>query len=108
MYSADQTVAAHQKLCDSYKLAARAVQIETNGNSPERAGVATVNGAVLLGQALNAAPALTSGDRTTAVALAEAYSNAAAAASLGDSAAWQSTIADVNAKDAAMKKVCGG
>ncbi|HET9890975.1 MAG TPA: hypothetical protein VFQ42_10770, partial [Mycobacterium sp.] len=32
-YSADQTAAAHQKLCDAYKLAARAVQIETNGTS---------------------------------------------------------------------------
>ncbi|BBY39833.1 hypothetical protein MMAN_39670 [Mycobacterium mantenii] len=53
-------------------------------------------------------PVLTSSDRTTAVALANAYSNAAAEASLGDSAAWQSTVADVNAKDAAMKKLCGG
>lgn len=106
-YSADQTAAAHQKLCDAYKLAARAVQIETNGNSAERAGIATVNGAVLIEQALSATPALSADDRATAAALAGAYSNAAAVASLGDPAAWQSTITDVNAKDAAMKKVCG-
>lgn len=107
-YTADQTAAAHQKLCDAYKLAARAVQIETNGNSAERAGIATVNGAVLIEQALSGTPAVAADDRATAVALAGAYSNAAAVASLGDPAAWQSTIADVNAKDAAMKKVCGG
>nr|WP_156765573.1 hypothetical protein [Mycobacterium sp. 1245499.0] len=106
-FTTDQTAAAHQKLCDAYRLAARAVQIETNGNSAERAGIATVNGAVLIQQALSAAPALPGADRAAAVALAEAYSNAAAVASLGDTAAWQSTIADVNAKDAAMKKVCG-
>nr|WP_232001449.1 hypothetical protein [Mycobacterium sp. 1165178.9] len=95
-------------MCDAYKLAARAVQIETNGNSAERAGIATVNGAVLIEQALSGTPAVAADDRATAVALAGAYSNAAAVASLGDPAAWQSTIADVNAKDAAMKKVCGG
>ncbi|BBY39834.1 hypothetical protein MMAN_39680 [Mycobacterium mantenii] len=43
-----EVFAAHQKFCDAYKLAIRAVQIETNGNSPERAGNATVNGAVHL------------------------------------------------------------
>lgn len=107
-YTAEQTAAAHQKLCDTYRLAARAVQIETNGNSAERAGIATVNGAVLLEQTLNASPAVAPGEKTAAASLAEAYSNAAAVASLGDSAQWQSTVADVNAKDAAMKKVCGG
>ncbi|WP_073880753.1 hypothetical protein [Mycobacterium paraffinicum] len=107
-YTPAETAAAHKKLCDVYDLAARAVQIETNGASPERAGIATVNGAVLLGQVLNDSPAIPPGDRGAAVALAEAYSNAAAVASFGDSAQWQSTIADVNAKDAGMKRVCGG
>ena len=106
-YTAEETAAAHKRLCDVYKLAARAIEIETHGTSPERAGIATVNGAVLLEEALNAAPAVTSSDRAAAVALAEAYSNAASVASLGDNPAWQSAIDDVNAKDAAMKKVCG-
>jgi hypothetical protein len=47
-YNAAEVSAAHQKLCDACKLAARAVQIETNGDSPERAGIAEVNGALLL------------------------------------------------------------
>lgn len=102
-YSAAEASAAHQKLCDAYTLAARAVQIETNGNSPERAGIATVNGAVLLGRALSGTPALAASDRNTAAALADAYTDAAGEASLNDSVAWQSTIADVNAKDAGMK-----
>ncbi|ORA31830.1 hypothetical protein BST19_28630, partial [Mycobacterium bouchedurhonense] len=40
-YTADQTAAAHQQLCDSYKLAAHAVQVDTNGDNPAFAGIAT-------------------------------------------------------------------
>lgn len=58
-FTADQTAAAHKKLCDTYKLAARAVGIETHGPSPERAGIAEVNGALMLERVINATPAIT-------------------------------------------------
>lgn len=109
-YGAAEVSAAHQKLCDAYKLAARAVQIETNGENPALAGIATVNGALILEHALSTTPAIAVGDRTAAVALAEAYSNAQATAATvrqRDDPLWQSTIGDVNAKDIAMKMVCG-
>ncbi|CKM90788.1 Conserved exported protein of uncharacterised function [Mycobacterium tuberculosis] len=38
--------AAHQKLCEVYKLAAQAVRIDTHGGDRALAGVATVNGAL--------------------------------------------------------------
>lgn len=108
-YTAEQTAAAHQKLCDSYKLASRAVQIETNGSNQAFAGIATVNGAVMLEEAVNTNPGLPQSERAAALALAEAYSNVAATSSLagGQDPAWQSALDDANAKDAAMKKVCG-
>ncbi|MGD1255989.1 hypothetical protein ACKUT9_17265 [Mycobacterium seoulense] len=110
-YSAEQTAAAHQKLCDAYRLAGRAVQIDTNGKNPERAGISTVNGALMLEEAVNANPAIGPGDRAAARALAESYSNVAAESSLAtgsDDPAWQAALSDANAKDAAMQKICGG
>lgn len=107
-YSAAEVSAAHQKLCEAYKLAARAVQIETNGNSPERAGIAEVNGALLLEDAVNSASAITTSDRAAALALAGAYKNIAAVASLNDLSIWRPALDDANAKDATMNKVCGG
>lgn len=108
--TAQETTSAHQKLCDAYKLAAQAVQIETNGTSQAFAGIATVNGAVMLEEAVNTNPGLGPTERAAALALAEAYSNVAATASLagGQDPAWQAALSDANAKDAAMKKVCGG
>lgn len=110
-YSAADVSAAHQKLCDAYKLEARAVQIETNGTDQALSGIATINGALILQDALSTTPALPPDDRAAARALAEAYSNAQATAATvqqRNDPLWQSTISDVNAKDAAMKKVCGG
>nr|WP_081286104.1 hypothetical protein [Mycobacterium colombiense] len=108
-YTADQTAAAHQQLCDAYKLAARAVQIDTNGDNPALAGVASVNAAVTLEQAVNAAPAIASGDRAAALALAAAYTKATAMGSWSqrDDPAFRAEVDDVNAKDTAMKKICG-
>lgn len=106
-YSAAEVSAAHQTLCDAYKLAARAVQIETNGSSPERAGIAEVNGALLVEDAVNSAPAIAPSDRTAALALAGAYKNIAAVASLNDLSIWRPALDDANAKDAAMNKLCG-
>lgn len=107
-YTAAETAAAHQKLCEVYKLAARAVQIATNGDNPAFANIATVNGAVMLQQTLNTTPALVPGERTDALALAEAYGQATAFAMEQDHPAWQSAANDVNAKDARMKAICGG
>lgn len=108
-YTAEQTVAAHEKLCDAYKLASRAVQIETNGTNQAFAGIATVNGAVMLQEAVNNNPGLAPSERAAALALAEAYSNVAATSSLagGQDPAWQSALNDANTKDASMKKICG-
>jgi hypothetical protein len=109
-YTAAEAAAAHQKLCDVYKLAAHAVQIETNGTNPALAGIATVNGAVMLEEAVNSSPAIAPGDRAAALALAEAYSNIAALGSStgGDDPAWRSALNDANAKDSQMQVLCGG
>lgn len=108
-YTAAQTAEAHKKLCDVYKVAARAVQIDTNGDNPALAGVASVNAAVMLQQAVTGAPALASGDQAAALTLAAAYTNATAMGSQlqRDDPAWRATVDDVNSKDADMKKVCG-
>ncbi|MDX1887903.1 hypothetical protein SBI63_31565 [Mycolicibacterium sp. 120270] len=108
-YTAAEADAAQQKLCDAYRLAARAVQIETHGGGPALARVASVNGAVMLESAA-AAPALAPSDRKAAQALAEAYRTATAVGSFAgvDDPEWRSAADDVNAKDAVMKEVCGG
>lgn len=79
-----------------------------NGDNPAFANIATVNGAVMLQQTLNTTPALVPGERTDALALAEAYGQATAFAMEQDHPAWQSAANDVNAKDARMKAICGG
>ncbi|BCZ21629.1 hypothetical protein [Mycobacterium senriense] len=108
-YTADQTAAAHKQLCAAYKLAARAVEIDTNGDNPALAGVASVNGSLILEQALSAAPAISSSDRAAALALAAAYTKATAMGSWSqrDDPAFRAQVNEVNAKDAAMKSVCG-
>lgn len=109
-HPAAQTAAARKKLCDAYKLAANAVQIETNGTSPERANIATVNGAVILEEAVNSTPAIEPSDRAAALTLAEAYSHAVAVSSTagGDDPMWLAAINDVITKDAPMRQLCGG
>jgi hypothetical protein len=91
-------------------VAAHAVQIDTNGDNPALAGVATVNAALMLEQAVNSAPALASSDRAAALTLASAYTYATAMGSQlqRSDPAWQAVVDDVNAKDTAMKRVCGG
>ncbi len=110
MYTAAETAAAHQKLCDTYKLAARSVQIETNRGTQALAGVALANGALLLRQAVDAAPALTSSERAAAIALADAYTNVNAVGSIAvrDDPVSQAALDDANAKSTQMKAICGG
>ncbi|WP_233214788.1 hypothetical protein [Mycobacterium sp. 4858] len=109
-YTTADSAAAHKKLCDVYAVAARAVQIETNGDNPAFSGIAVVNGAVMLEHVVSTNPAMPPGDRDAALALAEAYSNSQAMAAKvqqRDDPIWQSTVSDVNAKDSEMKRVCG-
>jgi hypothetical protein len=110
IYSAEEVSAAHQKLCDAYKLVARSVQIDTNTDNRALAGAVSVNAAVVLEQTVGAAPAMSSDDRAAALALAAAYTKATAMGSAlqRDDPAFRSEVDDVNAKDAVMKKVCGG
>jgi hypothetical protein len=97
-------------LCDAYKLAAHAIQIDTNGTSPERANISTVNGAAMLREAVNSMPAMEPSDRAKALTLAEAYNNAVAVSTTagGDDPAWRAAINDVIDKDAPMRQLCGG
>ncbi len=107
--TAAETAAAQLRLCDSYKLVARAVQVDTNGSDKTLARTATINAAVMLESAA-ADPALDGQHRDAARALAMAYLTATAKATNGvaSDAEWQAALDDIIAKDTAMKKVCGG
>lgn len=100
---------AQQQLCGTYNLAAHAVQVDTNGSDKALARTATTNAAVMLENAA-ANPALDAQHRDAARALATAYLTATAKATNGVAAddEWQAALGDVIAKDAVMKKVCGG
>ncbi|OBK61782.1 hypothetical protein A5653_27680 [Mycobacterium colombiense] len=104
-----ETAAAQQRLCETYKLAARAVQVDTNGSDKAFARIALTNSAILLFNASNA-PALDGQHRSAAQALATAYLTDTAKSSEGvaTEAKFQEAVADVNARDSAMRKVCGG
>ncbi|WP_221045093.1 hypothetical protein [Mycobacterium senriense] len=108
-YSAAETRAAQKTLCDTYTLVARAVEVDTSGNDKALARIADTNGAVMLDM-VSTAPALDTNHREAARALAMAYGTVT---SMGNSAVtadadYRAALDDVIAKDAAMKKVCGG
>lgn len=107
-HTATETATAQQRLCDTYKLVARAVQVDTNGSDKAFARIALTNSAVLLYSASND-PALDEQHRSAAQALATTYLTDTAKSSEGvaSDSEFQDAVADVNAKDAAMKKVCG-
>ena len=108
-YTAAETAAAQRQLCDTYKVEARTVRVDTNGNDEALARIAATNGAVML---YNAAgnPALDAKHRDAARALATAYGTVSAMGSKGvaTDAEWRAALDDANAKDAAMREVCGG
>lgn len=108
-HTATETAAAQQRLCETYKLAAQAVQVDTNGSDKALARTATTNAAVMLENAA-ADPAIDAQHHDAAQALATAYLTATAKASNGvvADAEWQAALDDVVAKDAAMKKLCNG
>ncbi|OBJ09887.1 hypothetical protein [Mycobacterium colombiense] len=108
-YSAADTGAAQKMLCDAYKLVARAVEVDTSGNDKALARIADTNGAVMLEMA-SAAPALDTNHREAARALALAYGTVTAMgnSAIATDADYRAALDDVIAKDAAMRKVCGG
>lgn len=105
-YSAAEVAAAHQKLCDAYKLEARSVEIDTNGTDKAVARVALTNGAGMLSDAAEA-PALDAKDRDAARALATAYRTANALGSVATDAEYRTALDEIVAKDAAMRQRCG-
>jgi hypothetical protein len=108
-FTAAETAAAQRQLCDTYKLVARAVQVDTNGNNPALARVATTNGAVMLDNAA-ADPALDAAHRDAARALATAYLTTTAMGNkdVASDPDFHAALDDLIAKDAVMKKICAG
>lgn len=84
------------------------MQVDTNGNNPASARIATTNGAVMLDNAA-ANPALDAAQRDAARALAAAYLKTTAMGNrdVASDADFHAALDDLIAKDAAMKKVCG-
>ncbi|WP_231998283.1 hypothetical protein [Mycobacterium sp. 1245499.0] len=106
-YTAAETSAALKSLCDTYKLVAREVDIDTGGQDRALARIATTNGAVMLDN-VAANPALVAKARDAARALAAAYGTLTAMGSnfVATDAQYQAALDDITAKDAAMKSVC--
>lgn len=107
--TATEVATAQPRLCATYKLAAWAVQVDTNGSDKAFARIALTNSAALLYNASNDL-ALDEQHRNAAQALATAYLTDTSKSSEGAAteAEFQEAVTDVNAKDAAAKKVCGG
>lgn len=107
-YSAAEVSTAQHQLCDTYRLGARAVQVDTNGHDVALGRIALTNAAAMLDDAA-ANPALSSTYRDPAHALAASYRQGAAMGNrdVATDAQFQAALDDINAKDAAMKKVCG-
>jgi hypothetical protein len=108
-YTAAETAAAERQLCDTYTLAARAVQVDTNGSDRAFARIALTNAAVMLDRAASD-PAIDAKHRDAARALATAYlvDTAKSSNDVASDAEFKAAVDDVNTKDAAMKQVCGG
>ncbi len=108
-YSNADVAAAQQQLCDTYKLAARAVGVDTNGNNPAFARIALTNAAAML-DSVDTIPALVTADRDAARALATAYRTVTAKSSSDafTEPEYRAALDDVKAKDTAMRKICSG
>lgn len=108
-YSAAEVSAAQRQLCDTYTLGARAVQVDTNGHDIALGRIALTNAAAMLDDAATN-PALGTTYRESSHALAESYRTGAAMGNrdIATDAQFQAALDDINAKDAAMKKMCGG
>nr|WP_156675010.1 hypothetical protein [Mycobacterium sp. E2989] len=108
-YTPAESAAAQQQLCDVYKAQARTVRSDTAGTDEALARISATNGAVMLYNAA-ANPALDANYRDSARALATAYGNVSALGSKGvaTDAEWRTVLDDANAKDTAMRSLCGG
>ncbi|WP_244185655.1 hypothetical protein [Mycobacterium marseillense] len=108
-YSSAKITVAQQKLCDTYKLAARSVQVDTAGTDKALARIATTNGAQMLDMGARN-PALDANLRDVARVLETACLTVTAKSSYGvaTGAEFQAVLDDAIAKDAAMKKARGG
>jgi hypothetical protein len=106
--SASETAAAQSQLCDTYKLAARAVEVDTGCNDRALAPIATTNGAEVMHANAIARPALDGKHRNAARALSGAYATRTAMSdnTMATDAQYQAALDDITAKDSAMKSVC--
>lgn len=107
-YSADEKAEAKAGLCEQYKIAVRASQIETApGGDPALARISMLNGALIL-ETASGNPALDVKYRDAARALAVSFQTQAAMASSesADSTAWHQIVDATNAKDRTMKVLC--
>jgi len=100
-----EIAAAQQQLCDTYKLAARSVEVETNGTDKALARIALSNAAGMIDDAARD-PAIEAKHRDTARALAAAYRTSNALGSVATDAEYRTALDDIVAKDAAMRQAC--
>lgn len=104
------SVDARPPVCAAYTTASKAVAAQS-GRDPVLGQIALTNGAAMLREAVPGAPTPASRDVVTkAVALANAYRQAVAAAA-GSAAgvtdpAWQNALDAVNVADGAMREAC--
>jgi hypothetical protein len=108
-YTASQKAEAKTQLCERYKLAGHALNIETQpGNDVVLARISMINGGLILETAA-ADPALDPKYREAARALAQTYQTTAAIGTTGMSTPnqWQAAVDDTNAKDRVMQDLCG-
>lgn len=109
-YRVLQIAAAQQQLCGTYKLAAREVQVDTSGGSAAFVRIPLTNAAVVLGSAAADSALYARSPRYRASLNANAYLADTAKRSEGPATEpeFRRTVGDVNAKGAAMERVCGG
>ncbi|GFG98532.1 hypothetical protein MTIM_44110 [Mycobacterium timonense] len=85
------------------------MQVDTNGHDVALGRIALTNAAAMLDDAA-ANPALGATYRDPARALAASYRTGTAMGNrdVATDAQFQAALDDINAKDAAMKRICGG
>lgn len=107
-YSAAQRTAAKTDLCGRFKPAMDAVHIETNGPDAGLGRTALVNGALILEDAASN-PALNPNLRDAAKAVVLAYENLVVESSLSSvgKSPFDTAVDTVNAKERALKDLCG-
>ncbi len=105
-YSAVETSAAQRRLCDTYTLAARSVETDTNGSDKAIARVALANAAGMLDDA-TADPAIDAKLRDAVRSLAASYRTSNALSSVATDAEYRAALDDIVAKDAPVRHACG-